>query len=135
MNVSRQIAIPFVVEKKICGLTIARGANDFTDEDLEVARIFSRHLEIAYASDQILRASAAAAQESKRFSHEHLRQRGLTRRECEVRWWVSEGKRDSEIAVILGIDCRTVELHLSSVFRKLGVENRTSAVANAFPQT
>ena len=135
MDVRRQIAIPFAVENKICGLTMARGAKDYTDEDLELARIFSRHLQTAYAADLVFRASATAAEESKRFNHEHLRQRGLTRRQCEVLWWVSEGKRNSEIAVILGIACRTVEVHLTSIFIKLGVENRTSAVANAFPQT
>jgi hypothetical protein len=42
--------------------------------------------------------------------------------------WLSEGKRDSEIAVILGLSARTVEKHVCHIFQKLGVETRTAAV-------
>jgi DNA-binding CsgD family transcriptional regulator len=84
----------------------------------------------AYETDRLLNASAAAMKEAKRFDHEHLRRRGLTRRECEVLWWVAEGKRNAEIGIILEIATVTVEVHLTSVYRKLGVENRMAAVAN-----
>jgi DNA-binding CsgD family transcriptional regulator len=56
---------------------------------------------------------------------------GLTRREAEVLAWVAEGKRDAEIATILGISSRTVSHHLEHVYRKLGVETRTSAAGCA----
>src|SRR5690242_67047 len=51
----------------------------------------------------------------------------LTRRECEVMHWVIEGKRDREIATILGISRRTVEKHVCHILEKLGVETRTAA--------
>lgn len=60
-----------------------------------------------------------------------LREKGLTRRECEVLGWLIEGKRDAEIAVILGISARTVQVHVASILAKLGVETRTAAVAAA----
>jgi hypothetical protein len=41
---------------------------------------------------------------------------------------VREGKRDSEIAVILGLSSRTVEKHVGHILEKLGVETRTAAV-------
>jgi DNA-binding CsgD family transcriptional regulator len=52
---------------------------------------------------------------------------GLTRRETEVLDWIGEGKRNSEIAIILGVSPRTVGKHVEHVLEKLGVETRTSA--------
>ena len=52
---------------------------------------------------------------------------GLTPRECEVMRWVSGGKRNREIAVILGLSSRTVEEHVSSILKKLQVKTRTAA--------
>ena len=55
----------------------------------------------------------------------------LTRREREVLALVAEGKTAREAASILGITKRTVEVHVSSIVQKLGVANRTHAVAVA----
>lgn len=59
---------------------------------------------------------------------------GLTEREAEVLLWVGNGKANREIAIILAMSPRTVNKHLEQVFRKLGVENRTSAAALALRQ-
>lgn len=56
---------------------------------------------------------------------------GLTLREGEVMRWLSCGKTDAEIAVLLGISPRTVQKHLEHVYVKLGVETRTAAVMRA----
>jgi DNA-binding CsgD family transcriptional regulator len=56
---------------------------------------------------------------------------GLSPREAEVLTWVTEGKTNPEIAVILGLSPRTVQTHLDRIFRKLGVESRAAAVAAA----
>lgn len=50
----------------------------------------------------------------------------------KVLHWVSEGKRDSEIAIILGISVRTVEQQVRVCLGKLGVENRAAAVATVW---
>jgi DNA-binding CsgD family transcriptional regulator len=47
----------------------------------------------------------------------------------EVLHWIAQGKRDSEIAVILKISARTVEQHVRVCLRKLGVETRSAAAA------
>lgn len=57
----------------------------------------------------------------------HLAALGLTPREREVMQWLSEGKRDREIAIILGLSSRTVEKHVCHIFEKLNVETRTAA--------
>lgn len=63
---------------------------------------------------------------------EALRQRfELTGRESEVLLWIANGKTNREIGQILDMSPRTVNKHLEQVFRKLGVENRTSAAATA----
>ncbi len=54
---------------------------------------------------------------------------GLTRRESEVLWWIAQGKRDREIAVILGVSVRTIHFHVRGILEKFGVETRTAALA------
>ncbi len=53
----------------------------------------------------------------------------LTEREAEVLLWLARGKSNQDIARIITMSPRTVNKHLEQVFRKLGVENRTSAAA------
>lgn len=51
----------------------------------------------------------------------------LTRREAEILDWIAQGKRNAEIAIILGISHRTVGKHVEHVLAKLEVETRTAA--------
>ena len=53
---------------------------------------------------------------------------GLTPREAEVLFWLSEGKADSEVAIILGSARRTVEKHVEHILGKLHAENRAAAI-------
>lgn len=56
---------------------------------------------------------------------------GLTPREAEVLFWLSEGKTNAEIGVILNSARRTVEKHVEHILEKLGVENRAAAIRSA----
>lgn len=51
----------------------------------------------------------------------------LTVRESEVLTWLAKGKSNAEIAIILSISPHTINAHLAQIFKKLNVENRTSA--------
>ena len=51
----------------------------------------------------------------------------LSAREQDVLRLLAEGLTDREIATALAISPRTVESHVSSVLRKLGVRNRAEA--------
>lgn len=55
----------------------------------------------------------------------------LTEREREVLSRVAQGERSKEIAAHLGITERTVKAHLASIYFKLEVDSRASAVAVA----
>lgn len=57
---------------------------------------------------------------------------GLTPREVEVLAWISRGKTDGDIAVILDLSVRTVQHHVGHVLAKLGVESRTAAAAAVY---
>ncbi len=55
----------------------------------------------------------------------------FTPRESQVVAWLGEGKRNSEIAVILGCSPRTIDKHVENILRKTGAETRTAAVRSA----
>lgn len=56
----------------------------------------------------------------------------LTSREIDVLFWTAEGKSSWDISQILGISEATVNFHVSSAKEKLGVYNKTHAVAKMF---
>jgi DNA-binding CsgD family transcriptional regulator len=58
----------------------------------------------------------------------------VTPRELAVLRLVSLGRRSAEVANVLGIGEETVRSHLKKVQTKLGVHNRTHAVAEAIRQ-
>jgi NarL family two-component system response regulator YdfI len=62
---------------------------------------------------------------------ETSRSMGLTERERTILSGVARGERSKEIAARLGITTHTVAAHLTSIYNKLGVDSRASAVAVA----
>ncbi|HET6823081.1 MAG TPA: response regulator transcription factor, partial [Anaerolineales bacterium] len=52
----------------------------------------------------------------------------LTDRESEVLGLLAKGLANKQIAVMLGISEHTVKFHVSSIYSKLNVTNRTEAV-------
>jgi DNA-binding NarL/FixJ family response regulator len=52
---------------------------------------------------------------------------GLTRRESEILRLVADGHSNAELAKMLWVTEQTVKFHLSNIYRKLDVANRTEA--------
>ena len=52
---------------------------------------------------------------------------GLTRRELEILRLVAEGQSNAQLARMLWVNEQTVKFHLSNIYRKLDVANRTEA--------
>jgi DNA-binding NarL/FixJ family response regulator len=65
---------------------------------------------------------------------EPRRQSLLSKREDEVLQLVAEGLTNKEIAKRLILSENTVKVHVTSLFKKLGVNSRAQAVAIAAPQ-
>jgi len=55
----------------------------------------------------------------------------LSRRETEILHLVAAGQSNKEIAGVLGISDQTVKNNITSLLRKLGVQDRTQAVIRA----
>lgn len=53
----------------------------------------------------------------------------LTAREIEVLHWITKGKSNYEIGVILELSTLTVKNHLQKIYRKLNVHNRVHAIS------
>ncbi|HEY0061057.1 MAG TPA: LuxR C-terminal-related transcriptional regulator [Telluria sp.] len=55
--------------------------------------------------------------------------RGLSARELQILNYLRDGKKNAEIAALLGISALTVKNHLQRIYPLLGARNRTAAVA------
>jgi DNA-binding CsgD family transcriptional regulator len=106
-------------------LTITlRRAQSFSEDDAELGALLQEHL----ASVLQARTPDAVAVPLRAAPDFHrLRERGLTPRECEVVFWIAHGKRDAEIATILGCAPKTVSKHAERVLAKFAAETRLAA--------
>ena len=87
------------------------------DIALAVRQVFEHSISFAHSVDQSPEydsTSAAAACD-------------LTPREVEILQLVSEGHSNSKLAAMLWVTEQTVKFHLSNIYRKLDVANRTEA--------
>ena len=64
-------------------------------------------------------------------SHRNTNSQGLTRREFDVLSLVAKGDNNRSIAKKLYISEKTVKNHLTNIFQKLGVDDRTQAAIHA----
>lgn len=107
-------------------LTCGRSRN-FKDDKIDTVR--SYHRVLAGLAPFQSRAPRPACEPSAAPSaiDPMVRLAALTLREREVHQWLRQGKRDLEIAILLGISQRTIHHHVARVLRKLGVDTRTAA--------
>ncbi len=104
------------------------GADDYLVKPVEPADLLAAieaRLRRRRQSGGVARRSAAVSDATPAAIERAL---GLIARESEILSWVVQGKTNPEIGTITGIQLTTVKKHLESIFVKLGVENRTSAV-------
>jgi ATP/maltotriose-dependent transcriptional regulator MalT len=91
-----------------------------------------RHLIIRFISDNSTEHYVLLLEERSpcKFSPAAMAALGLTKREAEVLFWITQGKENTEVALILHISERTVKKHLEHIYEKLGVRNRAAAIAH-----
>jgi DNA-binding CsgD family transcriptional regulator len=107
---------------EFCGLGfINKRFGRFTERDRQMLNLLRPHLAAAYANAQ--RFSTVVASRTMGIEAD------LTAREADIAAWLALGKTNWEIGVICRVSVRTVEKHVERILTKLGVENRTAAVA------
>ncbi len=94
--------------------TFAGSGNDFTAQHVDVLSFLTPHLKLWLDSRDSQRPEV-----------------DLTRREVEVLKWSHDGATASAMATKMCCTERTINFHLGNIYRKLGVNNRTAAVAVA----
>jgi LuxR family transcriptional regulator, maltose regulon positive regulatory protein len=110
----------------------------FIDEGPPMARLLyealARGIEPEYVR-QLLAAFPAADAESAQSSTPPAVKTGLveplSEREIEVLQFIAEGLTNQEVANRLYLSLHTVKVHARNIYSKLGVKNRTQAVAKA----
>lgn len=128
----RCLALPIQVdESTVAGLVFNRRDGDFTSRHCALLDAFAPHFRLAWQRHADPWAEHPVAAPSAR---ERLRQFGLTPREADVLYWMTEGKQNREIATILGRSLETVQEHVGNIVRKLDQENRHAATVWALRQ-
>jgi len=95
--------------------------------DFKLASGFSLSISSCEHADEYL---LLLQREDAEWTPEVLREKlKLTFREAEILMWISRGKTNKEIGMILDTSPRTVNKHLEHIFEKLGVSTRAAAVA------
>ena len=104
----------------------------FADEGAPMARLLRRRLTHAPASEYIRRLLEALGESVKFELATASKLDGpLSQRELEVLRLIVEGATNKEIADELVLTVNTVKRHISNIFGKLVVSNRTQAIARA----
>lgn len=108
------------------GLELCGGAK-FEEKARTVMNILQPHLANAYNLAQAMVQIEAATADVQVFQRA-----GLTPRQAEVLAFLSLGKSNPEIALILGLSLVTVKSYVSAIFDRLGVCNRHAAIVRAY---
>jgi DNA-binding CsgD family transcriptional regulator len=101
-----------------------------TAREITLLRLLAPHVAQAYANISAAPRTRTGPEVSRlagrRFPNTATK---LTPREMEVCHWLAQGKRNREIAVILGASPRTIQKHVQKILDKVGVETRCAAAA------
>ena len=127
VGVKDQLFATIPIGGDMVGVAVSHDAV-FSSEDVFLMELVQPHFVQAYQNSRIIGSSRGRIGE---VDFTPWRRAGLTQRECEVLLWVMEGKRNSEIAIILAISPRTAKVHVERILAKLGVETRAAAGARA----
>lgn len=127
LGINHQMNALLLTPTRFAGVAVNRDTV-FTKEEIQLMELMQPHFVQAYHTARLLSGVASAPPV---LDFEAWRSYGFTRRECEVLQWLVEGKRNCEIAIILGVSPLTVKKHLEHIFVRLRVETRAAAAVRA----
>lgn len=132
-RIEYQMLIPLIIDSRtLIGITFNRDKTDYSEKERFVLNILGPHIVQAYRNAQAITSLtervAGLIEMIGCLSKGSVRRCAtISPRECEVLQYVSMGKTNSEVAMILNIAPSTVKTHLERIYEKLGVDNRTAA--------
>lgn len=126
------LVVPLTVDKHtVAALVFNRRRTNFTRRHCALLDAFAPHFLLAWRRQADPWRTRRAKKPSAR---QRLHALGLTAREADVLFWMTEGKQNREIATILGRSLATIQEHVGNIVRKLGQENRHAATVFALRQ-
>ncbi len=106
------------------------GVNGYVLKDSELA-VLRKAIFSVYHGENYIQPSLAPLLMKRLDSRVDENEEGLTKREMEVLKLIAEGLYNKEIADKLSISEKTVKNHVSNIFRKINVSDRTQAAVYA----
>lgn len=132
-NTIKTIMLTFHEDKEYLFETINLGANGYVLKDAESSSLIKAIRDVHKGGSYIH--PNITTEIVKGFSNKGKGKEGideLTRREFEVLTLIAEGQNNKEIAGTLFISEKTVKNHVSSIFKKIEVNDRTQAAIFAY---
>jgi len=130
-GIGHSIGLNFFVQDKCIGgisMNMEAGSRDYNEREVAILSLISPGLMGAFinaAFDSGILGRTSMAPEDP-FS---VQVTGLSYREMQITQLVVNGKQDMEIAQSLDISRNTVRAHLSHIFEKTGVRNRSGLIS------
>lgn len=114
---------------RLLGEVVEAGARGFLTKDMDGPELRAAILGLTHGELAMTRPRARIALEylAGRLQEAPASDNGLSEREGEILRMIAGGSTDREIAEALVLSTRTVESHVASILRKLGVRNRVEA--------
>jgi DNA-binding CsgD family transcriptional regulator len=103
-----------------------RDGKPFEREEKELLEMLQPHL----SNGRRLALAVTAAQDIP-VTPEIFARAGFTPRESDVIHWLTQGKSNEEIALLLHIRADSVSRHLQTIYEKMGVDHRVAATLRA----
>jgi DNA-binding CsgD family transcriptional regulator len=139
VGVEHQISITLPHDAdRILGIALSRNAghSDFTDAERDLLNDARPFLIQAYRNavrySDLLAGRTRGGRVQRAPQLDRLAALGLTTRQAEVLQLLAIGVSERDIGIRLAISQRTVQKHLERCYRRLGVDNRSSAGAIAW---
>lgn len=106
---------------RLAWFALERGGNrDFNENDRLLLAVAQKHL----INSRQLAAARQQIRDEFKLEPSSFCRAGLTPRESEVAYWLTEGKSNAEIATIMRLQLQTVKGYLTSLFNREGAGNR-----------
>jgi len=134
-GVEDQLSVAYIEQGQIKGLSINRSAWGFSPKEHQLADsiaqcTFSYYRALPTALEDKVTTEPFIQINTVSFEQHH-KLLGITHRQAELLNLVARGQSNKQIASALGLSEGTVRKHFENCFRRLGVQNRVSAMTKS----